>query len=100
MTSEFRAFIRWSPEQECLGLPNVQQSIDPAWFDLDEGGWSVAYRFDVPPSQQGNPSVAFVRFMMPTAPHERVLPGATLFLFERATHQYATLTVAELEDSP
>ena len=98
MPSECRAFIRWSPEQVRHGLPSVRHSIDPAWFDLGEDGWSVAYRFDVPPSQQGNPSVAFIRFMMPTAPHERLLPGATLLLFERATHQYATLTVAELEE--
>ena len=39
-------------------------------------------RFEIPPPEQGNPSVAQVSFLMDGAPHERLVPGLTLWLWE------------------
>jgi len=97
MPVQCRALIQWSPEHVRHGLSNWLQAIDPAWLDSGEEGWSLEYCFDASPFQQGNPSVAFIRFVVPSAPHERLVPGATLLLFERATSRFATVTVSASE---
>jgi hypothetical protein len=51
--------------------------------------------FDVPPSEQGDPSTARVQFMMEAAPHERLSPGTSLRLFERATLKHATVEILD-----
>ena len=51
--------------------------------------------FEPPPNEQGSPTVARVRFVMPDAPHERLRPGATLRLFERGTHGFANVHILD-----
>ena len=99
VTTEHPARITWSSEQVRLGLPAIASSTDPVWLDTDSArsseGWSLVCRFEAPPLQQGNPSIAQVRFMMAGAPHEQLSPGVTLRMFERATGQLATVEILE-----
>lgn len=93
------AWIYWSAEQGMRGLPNRSQTVDPAWFDDAapgrEEGWSLVCEFDPPPSEQGDPTEARVRFLVPDAPHDRLRPGVRLRLFERATQQCATIEILD-----
>ncbi len=93
------ADVEWSTAQVERGLPSFERITDPAWFWEDPPrstqGWSLACEFTAPPSEQGNPSRATVRFVMDAAPHERLRPGALLRMFERPTHQYATITILD-----
>ncbi len=91
--------IHWSSEQERLGLPEVSRGIDPAWLSgtsskLDEG-WSLSYEFNSPPLTQGNPSIARVQFLVDEAPHKQLAAGVSLWLFERATQQYANVEILD-----
>lgn len=56
----------------------MSETTDPSWFEgilgTDADGWSLACRFDSPPRFQGNRSIVRVRFMMETAPHDRLAP--------------------------
>ena len=93
-----RASIRWSPEQQQRGLPVYTQTADPAWHvdetpKLDEG-WTLLCDFEHPPALQGNPSIARVRYLMPTAPH-RLERGLHLKLFERGTGQFAEVEILD-----
>jgi hypothetical protein len=93
MSSEHQALIEWSAEQASHGLPTILKTTDPAWFAPGEEAWSVVVEFAIPPSKQGSPSRAKVRFLMSEAPHSRLVVGATLHLFERATTKTALLTI-------
>jgi hypothetical protein len=97
MPSTHLAEIEWSSGQVEIGLPAVERTIDPAWFwdDMPRSteGWSLACEFAPPPSQQGNPSRASVRFVVDAAPHDRLRPGTLLRMFERATRSYATVRI-------
>lgn len=95
MMKEHRARITWSEAQVRHGLPRVRESMDPAWFDAGEEAWSLRCRFDRAPAQQGNPSEGYISFLVPEAPHERLVPGAVLHLFERATTGHALVEVLE-----
>jgi hypothetical protein len=95
MSSEHHATIEWSAEQAGQGLPKILESIDPSWFNPGEEAWSIVCQFEIPPSEQGNPSRAIVRFLMPEAPHQLLIPGARLHLFERATAKTALLTITD-----
>ena len=99
MTTEHTARITWSSEQVRLGLPSVTSSIDPVWLNDDGArsteGWSLICAFGAPPIEQGNPSLARVRFMMDGAPHESLSPGTVLRMFERATGQLASVEILE-----
>ena len=94
-----RASIRWSPEQERLGIPDLAKTVDPAWFAgeaaCQDGGWSLACKFDRSPRVQGNPSLARVRYVLPDAPHAQLVPGARLQLFERATSKLALVEILD-----
>jgi hypothetical protein len=74
---------------------------DPAWLEdvatgmPESDGWTLVCEFDVPPSQQGNPSVARVQFAMDDAPHDRLHSGARLRLFETATQDFAIIEITE-----
>ena len=94
MMKEHRARITWSDGQVRHGLPRLRESTDPAWFDGGET-WSLRCRFDRAPTQQGNPSEAHISFLVEEAPHERLVPGAVLHLFERATSGHASVEVLE-----
>ena len=97
--TEHQAQITWSGEQVRKGLPDIKETIDPSWLGSTvpptAEGWSLSCRFDSPPSKQGNPSVGYVRFLVPEAPHAQLKPGAVLRLFERATLTYATVAILE-----
>lgn|SRR5690348_11485953 len=97
--AEHRARITWSDEQVLVGLPTVRETIDPAWLDAAvlgwDDAWSLVCSFDIPPREQGNPSMARVRFWMSHAPHDVLRPGARLCMFERGTRQYARVGVLE-----
>ena len=101
MTPERRARITWSPEPVAHGLPIWHCTIDPAWFEADppgSEGWSLKCRFEAAPAEQGNPTLAWVAFLVEDAPHERLTPGARLRLFERnAAGSYAHVEVVEWE---
>jgi hypothetical protein len=94
-----RALIRWSPEQERLGLPSSMRGIDPAWISptkpVQDDGWSLVYEFDRAPMEQGNPSAAYVHFPIDDAPHEQLVAGTILQLFEPATRRYATIEILD-----
>ena len=93
------ARIHWSPELIKLGLPEFAQTIDPAWFtdarDSYKEGWSLVCDFDVAPARQGSPSTARVRFFVEQAPHDRLRPGVSLWMFERATQKHARVEIVD-----
>lgn len=93
------ARIHWSAGQISRGLPGVPRTIDPAWFadagSRSEEGWSLVCDFDVPAAQQGDPSAARVHLLVDEAPHDRLRPGASLRLFERATQQHARVEILD-----
>ena len=99
MRKEHRARIQWSDAQVQRGLPALDRTIDPAWFVEpgrgSEEGWSLMCDFDGPPALQGSPSVARVKFLVEQAPHERLVPGARLELFERGTLQRARVEILD-----
>jgi hypothetical protein len=99
MATQHHARITWSTEQVRRGLPAVAEMIDPAWLadatpTIDDG-WSLVCRFDSPPREQGNPSLAQVNFLADEAPHDRLKPGSALRLFERGTGSYATVEILD-----
>ncbi len=99
MTHEHNAHVTWSAEQMRRGLPAFTETIDPAWFEgaepQAEEGWSLVCHFTIPPSVQGNPSQALVRFMVDHAPHDRLGRGCTLRLFERSTKEFAMVAIVD-----
>jgi hypothetical protein len=95
MATEHLARITWSAEQVRRGLPAFTRTTDPAWFETPDERWSLVCRFHASPREQGSPSVAQVAFLMEEAPHERLVPGAKLNLFERSTRQLATVEIVE-----
>jgi hypothetical protein len=95
MKTEHLARIYWSDEQLRRGLPAFTRTTDPAWFDLADESWSLVCQFHASPREQGSPSVAKVAFLMAEAPHNRLVPGAQLSLFERSTRQRAKVEIIE-----
>ena len=93
------ARIYWSQEHIRNGLPKRDRTVDPAWFNdrwpPTEEGWSLICNFKVPPSEQGDPSVAEVHFLVDGAPHDRLTPGTWLWMFERATRQRARVEIVD-----
>ena len=95
---EHTALITWSASREAEGLPSVQQFIQPAWLGeggQEDEGWSLVCRFDDVPLDQGNPSTAFVRFLVADAPHEYLQPGAVLRLFDGDRDARATVRILD-----
>jgi hypothetical protein len=100
MPTSYPARITWSDEQVQLGLPRQLETIDPAWaadaVPRADDGWTLICRFAFPPSQQGNPSLADVAFLMEGAPHV-LARGAILKLYERSTGKYARVEILSPE---
>ena len=92
---EHRARITWSEAHSRQGLLRTRETVDPAWFAAGEEAWSLRCRFEPPPAQQGNPSEARISFVVAEAPHDRLVPGAVLHLFERVTSSQASVEVLE-----
>jgi len=99
MIKEHRARIHWSDAQVERGLPAFDRTIDPAWFVEpgrgSEEGWSLMCDSDAPPAHQGSPSIARVKFLVAEAPHERLVTGTRLDLFERGTWQRARVEILD-----
>ena len=98
MNPEHRARVTWSAAQVRRGLPAFERTTDPAWFEVDApgaAGWSLQCLFDPPPATQGDPSIARVSFMMPHAPHARLIPGTRLSLFERGSGARALVEILD-----
>jgi len=95
MATERLARITWSPEQLRRGLPAFTRTTDPVWFETPDEGWSLTCRFHSSPREQGSPSVAHVAFAMEGAPHDRLVAGAKLHLFERSTRLLAIVEIIE-----
>jgi hypothetical protein len=95
--AEHRARITWSDEQVRRGLPTIHETVDPAWPDgtgpAATIGWSLRCRFEVAPAEQGNPSIAWVDFMLAEAPHSALQVGTRWQLFERGTRGLATVEI-------
>ena len=95
MTVEHIARIYWSDEQVRRGLPAFTRTTDPAWFEGPDEGLTLVCRFHASPREQGSPSVASVAFLGVDAPHERLVAGAKLYLFERSTRELATVEIIQ-----
>ncbi len=97
MPLKHRASITWSDKRVDRGLPNSLRYIHPSWFPENEpvSGWSLVCEFEKPPSEQGNPYIAQVRYLFDEGPHERLQPGARLVLFEGYNDAFATVEILE-----
>ena len=98
MPTEHRARITWSTAHVAHGLRTATQFVDPSWFVSDgptDEGWSLVCGFETAPQAQGNPSMAWVRFAAADAPHERLVPGTVLRLFEPITGDQARVELVE-----
>ena len=95
MPPEHFARITWSAEQVRRGLPVFTRTMDPAWFESPDEGLILICRFHASPREQGSPSVAQVTFSTDAAPHDRLIPGASLHLFERSTRQLAIVDIIQ-----
>lgn len=85
--SPHKARITWSPARVAAGLPGVDKLTQPTKPGLHtppwgEDMWSLVCIFEPPAASQGNPSLAEVSFLMPSAPHNRLEPGARLLMFD------------------
>ena len=99
MSQERLARITWSAQRARQGLPAAFETTDPAWFGREpsagEEGWSLVCRYDEPPRVQGNPTRAWVRFMVAGAPHARLVHGTILRMFEPGTGQLALVEILD-----
>lgn len=80
--------ITWM-ETKSKRLPQTLSYSTVAKFgeDLDswqEDAWSIVLDFEESPETQGNPSVGTARFLVPSAPHERLVSARIFELFEGA----------------
>ena len=99
MPTEHRANITWSQALAERGLPTTSEVIESAWIDPDapgeHDGWRLVCGFEAPPSEQGNPSAATVRFASDDAPDDRLSAGITLRLREPGTGHYASVAILD-----
>ena len=99
MHRKHKAVVTWSASQLHKGLPEISELTDPAWMTTpqapDSEGWSVTCEFSSSPCEQGNPSQALVAFLVDDAPHDLLVPGAVLRLFERDTADFAQVEILD-----
>ena len=89
--------ITWTSARVEAGLCPAEQRTVPSWFGgpkTDED-WSLICNFDPAPSKQGNPTTARVSFLVDGAPHDRLAPGATHWLFEELGESYARVELLD-----
>ena len=77
--------VKWQSKR-ATSLPEGKQYITVAKFNEDlhweKNAWSVVLEFTVSPKLQGNPSLGSVRFLMESAPHDRLTKGCQFELYE------------------
>src|SRR5690349_4103770 len=92
MARQHRVLVRWVPSNEggLKSLPTDRRIVHPAHFSEDgptwptRESWSVVLQFDRPPVEDPSASSAVARFLMETAPHERLRPGRFFDFYEGA----------------
>ena len=101
MSKAVLAKVHWvAPEQGGrMALPTGKQYATVSRFHEDaetwlQEAWSIVLEFDEPPVKQGNPSVARARFLVGSAPVDRLRPGCTFGLYEGTKH-VATVEIIE-----
>lgn len=87
--NQHRARITWLTEEQGgrTVLPGERRYATIARFpddspDWPDGAWTVVVDFDTPPSEQGNPSLGFARFLMENAPQHKLHAGSRFQLHE------------------
>ena len=83
---KFKVKVEWQGVKK-NNLPSGLQYITVSKFDETwmQNAWSVVLEFEIPPNMQGNPSVGFARFLVPSAPKEKLFHGASFELYEGNT---------------
>jgi len=89
MSKSVVAKVYWlSPEEGGrTSLPAGKRYTTVSRFEEDTGAWlqeawSIVLEFDEAPTDQGNPSMAKVRFLVEKAPVDRLRPGRAFALYE------------------
>ncbi len=78
--------VTWVASKAVM-LPDTFRYITVAKFEEDEGtwekeAWSVVLEFTESPAKQGNPSRGKARFLVETAPEERLVSGKIFEMYE------------------
>jgi hypothetical protein len=81
-----KVYVQWSPEK-MASLPSSNTYITVAKFPEDAANWpneawSVILEFDSPLAASSGSCNATARFLMPTAPVERLESGRVFDLYE------------------
>ena len=95
---EHRARFIWSDAQVRYGLPSDTEATESSWFEdapEDSQRWTLVCHFDGSPGEQGNPSIGRVHFLVDDAPHDRLVPGARLRLYERTTFTHGRVEILD-----
>ncbi len=95
---DHRLRITWSEAQAGYGLPTFSDTTDKAWLEdalPPSQGWHLVCHFDPSPRAQGNPSTASIHFLVDDAPHDRLVPGAKLRMYQSATTDHALVEVLD-----
>ena len=101
MSKSVLARVHWVPPEKGgrMTLPTGKQYATVSRFPEDgeawlQEAWSVVLEFDEPPVTQGNPSIARARFLVASAPVDRLQPGRAFELYEGKT-RVATVEIIE-----
>ena len=89
MSKSVLAKVYWVPPEKGgrMALPAGKQYTTVSCFKEDaeswsQEAWSIVLEFEEPPSEQGSPSVAWARFLVDSAPVDRLKPGCAFDLYE------------------
>ena len=91
MSESVLAKVHWIPPEKGgrMALPTGKQYATVSRFQEDaeswlQKAWSMVLEFDEPPAKQGSPSMARARFLVASAPVDRLKPGCEFKLYEGA----------------
>ena len=78
--------VTWVASKAMI-LPDAVRYITVAKFEEDvktweKEAWSVVLEFTEPPAKQGNPSHGKARFLVETAPEDRLVSGKMFEMYE------------------
>lgn len=101
MSKSVLAKVHWVPPEKGgrTVLPAGKQYATVSRFQEDaeswlQEAWSIVLEFDEPPMNQGNPSLARARFLVASAPVDRLKPGRAFELYE-GKKRVATVEIIE-----